>query len=131
VTALGCAGCNVILWDLGQRTEIATLSGHTSMPLDVAFSPDGSMLASATADEVILWSVAQRAQLSTMTVGSSPLAFSPDGHTLASGSGDGTILWDVDVTSWRRKLCAVAGHDLSKEEWENYLAGRPYQPTCS
>jgi WD40 repeat protein len=131
MTALGCAGCNVILWDLSQRTEIATLSGHTSMPLDVAFSPDGSMLASATADEVILWSVAQRAQLSTMTDGSSPLAFSPDRQTLASGSGDGTILWDVDVTSWRSKLCAVAGRDLSKEEWETYLTGRPYQPTCS
>lgn len=79
----------------------AFLHGHTGWVSSVAFSPDTTMLASASSDDtIILWDVATRRPIGeplaghTMWVNS--VAFSPDGRKLASGGGDGIIiLWDA------------------------------------
>jgi WD40 repeat protein len=83
------------------RPGIAALPGHTGIVFSVAFSPDGTTLASGGADGTVrLWDVATRRQIGrphtrhTRAVHS--VAFSPDGTTLASGSADGTVrLWNV------------------------------------
>jgi WD40 repeat protein len=64
----------------------------------VAFSPDGSTLASASYDETVrLWDARSGAALQTLEGHSgtvNAVAFSPDGSTLASASYDGTVrLW--------------------------------------
>ncbi|MFI6740534.1 AAA family ATPase [Nonomuraea sp. NPDC050451] len=67
----------------------------------VAFSPDGTMLASADSDgTVVLWDVRSRRQLGGPLSGNDAsmprVAFSPDGSTLAGAGPDGTVLlWDV------------------------------------
>ena len=137
-TGLGCAACYVILWDLSNHTQIATLGGfHANEPNSLAFSPDGRLLASGTGSEVIVWSIAQRTTMATLHV-PGPVTFSPDGHILATSSqwnqslitATGITFWNVNTAEWARHLCQIAGRDLTKAEWATYVPGRPYQAIC-
>jgi len=41
-------------------------------------------------------------------------------------------LWSTDPAVWRRRACAIAGRNLTREEWKLYLpAGTPYAATCT
>ena len=89
----------VELWDVATRTNIATLQ---VIATSVAFSLDGTLLASGTLDGTVeLWDVATKQNIATLqrhTYWVWSVAFSPDGKTLASGAldEDATIkLWNV------------------------------------
>ncbi|PTA43211.1 trypsin-like peptidase domain-containing protein [Micromonospora sp. RP3T] len=101
-----------------------------------AFSPNGRLFATGGQDRsVIFWDVDTAEPVSDPLTphlsGVTAVAFSPDGELLASASDDGTVrLWATPGT-WIRHACELAGRNLSRDEWNRYLAGRPYVRTCA
>ncbi len=101
----------VRLWDVASGTLIATIKEHEDIlivpdvysvnaVLRVAFSPDGTTLASGYENgDVLLWDVASgtlKATHKEHTDRVHIVVFSPDSTTLATASWDGTLhLWDV------------------------------------
>jgi WD40 repeat protein len=91
---------------------LLTLDGHSLSVNAVQFSPDGSKLASASADDkVMVWDSSTGAHLHTLEGHSSlvkDVQFSPGGSKLASASYDGKVMvWD---TSTPAHMHTLEGH---------------------
>ncbi len=89
-----------------------TLRGHTERIAQIAWSPDGHLLASASHDRTIrLWDTQTAHRLHTLSGRSASIysvAWSPDGRLLASASLDKTIrLWDAQTA---QLLHTLSGH---------------------
>lgn len=98
--ASGSYDNTIRIWNIenGQLTHL--LKGHDFVVSDVAFSPDGQLLASASYDESIkIWNWQKSEVLCTLNGHSGfvyDLAFSDVGDTLISGGYDGTVrTWDL------------------------------------
>ena len=106
------------LWEISPQ-HITTLEGHTGSVRSVAFSPNGTMLASGSQDSTIkLWNVKKKENITTLeghTHIVSTVAFSPDGTLLASGGRD-IKLWDI-VT--RRNVATLSS------SWASSIAFSP------
>jgi WD40 repeat protein len=116
---------------------IQTLAGHSSEVTAVAFTHDGTQLASASWDKTIkLWDPTTGELRKTLTGHSdsvTAVAFTHDGTQLASASWDKTIkLWDPTTGELRKTLNshsswvnAVAfthdGTQLASASWDNTI----------
>jgi WD40 repeat protein len=81
---------------------------HSSSVIAVAFSPDGRLVASASANEVQFWNAATGKEQRTLRGHSGlvrAIVFAPDGRLLASAGDDKTVrLWDVATAKTHRIL---------------------------
>ncbi len=99
-TAAGTSSGDILVYDSLSGTLCLTCRGHSDGVWSLAFSPDGSLLASSSDDaNVRLWDSASGECLSLLqghTNRARSIAFSPDGSKLASGSDDQAIrIWDT------------------------------------
>ena len=93
-------------WDAQTGKPLTTLSGHTGDVLSIAYSPDGTRIATGGDDGTAqVWDAATGESLLTLaghTVGVDQVAFTPDGDRLLTGGADGTArLWDISPTGGR------------------------------
>ena len=99
-------------WDVDSGKELGSPGKFGDLPLFGSISPDGKMLAIATAQKaVILWDVAVAREVRRIDLGgtylefASQLTFSPDGKMLAIKAGSQPIaLWDVAEGKELRRL---------------------------
>jgi WD40 repeat protein len=85
------------------------LDGHDGPITDIVYSPDGSLIATASQDGSIrIWDAANGSPIRTLTGhggGVNSIAFSPDSQLIVSGSDDRTaIIWNVSDGSVQRVL---------------------------
>ena len=89
-----CSAHHAEIIDARGRRVLRLIRGHARTVADVAFSPDGLRIATASADETArVWDSASGAHLDTLTghfTAVQDVAFSPDGTLAVSGSVDET-----------------------------------------
>ena len=98
--ATGCPGTNITIFNAVTGSQTAVLSGHKGYVDSLAFSSDGTLLASGSEDKAIkLWDVQTGGVVKTFyghigTVHS--VSISVGNTMIASGSEDGTMcLWNI------------------------------------
>ncbi|MDR2169367.1 MAG: WD40 repeat domain-containing protein [Planctomycetaceae bacterium] len=123
--AAGCVNKKIEVWKIGEKKELATLSGLSDIPLALAISPDGKYLLSGGADGVIVvWNTktwkpqktfVQLPQKLEMLIRESKkgwvknmpqsikyepivsIKFSKDGKKFLSSGGENTYIWNADA----------------------------------
>jgi len=134
--AVGGFGATVRLFDVRTGRLLHELDQGGAGAFTLEFSPDGRVLAVSGFEPVAsLWDVATGAQIGPrLTAGDrrAMLDLSSDGRrllmTLANGQG---TVWDIDPESWAKRACTLANRTLTRNEWEEFLPGRPYEPACA
>lgn len=137
-------GYEVRVWHLAEGTwrgAGAVAATHADVIHELAFSPDGKYLASASYDRLVkVWDVVQNKERHTLKDHSDSVygvSFSPDGKLLASGGADRAVkVWDMatgnrlftlgDSTDWVYAVAwsptgdriAAGGVDRSIRIWQ-------------
>ena len=114
-TFASVGGDTIKLWNIKDNL-LQTIEGHTDEVWDLALSPDGQIIASASLDGTIkLWNIKGKL-IHTLTDHNGRVwnvEFSPDGKYLASSSDDSTIkLWNIKG----KLIHTLTGHRDNSEE---------------
>jgi WD40 repeat protein len=148
--ATGTGSGRVLQWDVHKRTVLEpALEGDVGFVGGAAYSPDGTLLATSRTgfSTTQLWRADTGARFAgTFVPGTLPFtertfelghflanrpAFSPSGDRLVTtGLDRATVSWTLDPDQWRAAACAIAGRDLTKGEWRQYLPDRDPHPLC-
>ena len=127
--ALATQKQGLLLWTPGQ-TEVQVLGKRPLPVLELAWSPDGAMLASADRDGALrLWDLVAGQPLHVSLLQHHgpvlALAWSPDGRTLASAGWDqDVILSRTDAQTWTELACELVRLNPPDEPMAACAAGR-------
>jgi WD40 repeat protein len=100
----------------------------------ISFSPDGRLFVASSSDQTAtLWDVESRKRIgNTFPVEPAviPAAyFSSKGDVIIDYLAKATV-WPAALRSWIGFACQVANRDLTRAEWHDVLAERPYHHVC-
>ncbi|MGY0466174.1 nSTAND1 domain-containing NTPase [Kitasatospora sp. cg17-2] len=127
------------LWDITDPHRPTALGTPFTEPADALsgaeFVLDGRMLASASANTVRIWNVADPSHVRSRPLVTLPepvtaFATTPDGRLLATGDGGRVRLWDLDVEHAARRVCATTDGVLTPEVWQAHFPDLPFRSPC-
>jgi WD40 repeat protein len=117
----------------GGATERPLLSNGSGLT-EVAFSPDGKLIAGATVDgSLSLWSESAGTQLATslpLAEGGSWVTFLDNNRLAIAGANDTSGIVELDRANQAAIACQIAGRNLTRSEFTKYLGSIAYHRTC-
>jgi WD40 repeat protein len=116
------------IWSLEDGKKVAALTGETRGLIDIAYAPDGSLIAGGGIDGTVrVWDAESGVQKLVLHGHNDliwRLDFSPDGSKLASGSADGTVrVWALNLDDLIRLAKGEVTRGLTRDECRQYLHG--------
>ncbi|HJS94434.1 MAG TPA: hypothetical protein VJ741_09235, partial [Solirubrobacteraceae bacterium] len=137
ILAEGTLGGTVELWKLstGKRMGSPLLADSVAIT-SVAFDPTGRRFATAGSGDgtIKVWFTAglqQEAKLASDPDATSAAAFEPRGRALlVVDDHGGAFAWPTSLTAWQQDACALAGRNLTRAEWTQFVAGPRYSTVC-
>ena len=126
------------IFDPTTAAQTESLSGARGFIQQLTFSSDGKLLLGAGSDgTVLLLDLESRTRLGDpIEVSPTPgiaIDLSDDGSAAAIGLGDmrGVAMWNLDPQRWVTAACAIAGRNLTRDEWTTYVGSLgSYHSTC-
>lgn len=125
----------VQLADIATWERFGAAAGRDERSGTFDLSPDGSQFAALDDDAIGLFDGTTGARQATIALPAMPpeaqLTYLPDSSGLLVAGVDGST-WTVDTrqSSWVNRACAIAGRNLTREEWQEYYPDRAYEATC-
>ena len=131
----------VVLYDPRTlRSRGRTLPGAFGVPETLRFDRNDRRLLIESGDRTLrLVDVATGTQLGdpirvserAPLFGNGGLLLRGDGKEVSATVDTGIAIWDLDASHWKPAACAIAGRNLTRTEWHQYLGSLgPYRETC-
>jgi len=150
----GIDGGHVVLLDAASGKREAVIATQSNG--GVGFVDDGRWLVITTNQpypQAQLYDLTTREEIGvpfpTAAYGGYPVVVNPDGTRFAEIQGDiyghptnvplatlnaaihDPLLWNVHLSGWAATACSIAGRNLTRAEWHQYLPDLAYQRTCT
>ncbi|MGN6167862.1 MAG: nSTAND1 domain-containing NTPase [Solirubrobacteraceae bacterium] len=136
--AAGTLGGTVDTWNAatGRRLAAPLLAASASITA-MAFDSDGHRLATAGYQNgtLKLWFTTtlqqEGPQLGLDPATTSTVAFAPASGELLAADSDGKVFtWPASLGAWEQRACSLAGRNLTRAEWRQYVASPGYTTVC-
>jgi WD40 repeat protein len=130
------ATTGITRYDLETLEPIAVLPGSRGAVNSVQLSNDGSTLLATSLDGTLsLYDLQSGTRLGDPIQHAAPNIYPGwlrhDGGELAVTDTTGVAIWDLDPEHLRDAACTLAGRNLTRTEWDTYLADLgEFRPTC-
>ena len=136
--AAGTLGGTVETWDASNGKRLGPVLLADSVPItSLAFDPAGRRFATAGYGDgtVKLWFTAgmqqQSVRLASDPDSTAAAAFEPGGRALVVvDDRGGAFIWPTSRAAWEQRACAIAGRNLTRGEWAQFVGGPSYTTVC-